>query len=171
MSAELATYGDLLFGAEPAGSFAELRWRLRDGRMGREFVGLGDRRRLAAMIVARGRTTDLFVGVAPRVRQEGTRDAIARVHAVWVDCDDDQAIEALEHFSPAPSLVVASGRGVHAYWSLLEPLAPAWAEKRTAAWRTRSGRTCRPPTRLASCARRRPRTGRPARRGRSSSSA
>ena len=129
MSAGLATYLDALFGAEPAGSFAELRWRLRDGRMGREFVALGDRRRLAAMIVARGRTTDLYVAVCPRVRQEGGRDAVERCHVLWADADSPESIEALEHFSPAPSLVVASGRGVHAYWSLLEPLAPAWAEK------------------------------------------
>jgi len=125
----LAIYLDLLFGAEPAGSFAELRWRLRDGRMGREFVGLGDRRRLAAMIGARGRTTDLFVGVAPRVRQEGGHDAVERVHAVWADLDDEAASAALEHFSPAPSTVVCSGSGRHAYWALWPPLAPAWAEK------------------------------------------
>ena len=129
MSAELDLYCDLLYGAEPAGSFAELRWRLRDGHMGREFVGLGDRRRLAAMIVARGRTTDLFVGVAPRVRQEGGRDAVERCHAVFVDCDSPESIEALERFDPAPSLVVASGRGVHGYWSIFPPLSPDWLER------------------------------------------
>jgi len=129
VSEALAIYLDLLFGAEPAGSFAELRWRLRDGRMGREFVGLGDRRRLAAMIGALGAKTDCYVGVCPRVRQEGGRDAVERCHAVWVDLDDEAAIEALEHFSPAPSMVVRSGSGRHAYWALWPPLAPAWAEK------------------------------------------
>jgi len=130
VSAELASYGDLLFGGEVETSFAELRWRLRDGRMGREFVALGDRRRLAAMIGARGRSTDLYVGVCPRVRQEGGRDAVDRGHVLWVDLDDEAAIAALERFSPPPSLVVASGGGGrHAYWSLLEPLAPDWLER------------------------------------------
>jgi len=127
VSEALDLYGDLLYGAEPAGSFAELRWRLRDGRMGREFVKLGDRR-LAKMIVAR-RTTDLFMGVAPRVRHEGGRDAVERCHVLWVDCDSPESIEALERFSPAPSMVIRSGSGVHVYWSLVEPLTPDWAER------------------------------------------
>ena len=129
MSEALDLFLDLLFGAEPAGSFAELRWRLRAGGMGREFVGLGDRRRLAAMIVARGRSTDLYLAVAPRVRQEGGRDAVERCHVLWADCDSAESIEALEHFSPAPSMVIRSGSGRHAYWALWPPLEPAWAEK------------------------------------------
>lgn len=130
MSEALDRYLDMLFGAEPAGSFAELRWRLRDGRMGREFVGLADHRRLAAMIVALGAKTDCYVGVCPRVRQAGDRDAVERGHVLWVDCDDEPAIAALERFEPAPSMVIRSGGGGrHAYWSLWPPLSPAWLER------------------------------------------
>ena len=129
MSAALLTYIDLLFGAEPETSFAEIRFKLRSGGMGREFVGLGDRRRLAAMIVARGRTTDLFVGVAPRSRQEGTRAAVERVHVLWADLDTPESIEALKHFEPAPSMVIGSGSGQHAYWSLSPPVGPDEAER------------------------------------------
>ena len=44
---------------------------------------------------------------------------------LWVDCDGEDAVEALEHFDPQPSIVIASGSGsnCHAYWPLTEPLA------------------------------------------------
>jgi len=120
---------DCVLGAEPETSFAEIRFRLRSGGMGREFVGLSDRRRLASMIVARGRSTDLYLAVAPRVRQEGGRDAVERCHAVFVDCDSPESIEALERFDPPPSMIVCSGSGRHAYWSIWPPLAPDWLER------------------------------------------
>ena len=122
-------YLDMLFGAEPPGAFAALRWRLRDGRMGREFVPLPARDRLARLIEARGRTTDLYVGVAPRSRQDGTRAAVDRCHVLYVDCDEPASLEALQRFTPAPSMVVHSGRGRHAYWSLIEPVGPDELER------------------------------------------
>lgn len=120
----LGTYLDCLFGAEPPGAYCELRWRLRDGRMGREFVALPARARLAALIEARGRTTDLYVGVAPRARQEGTRAAIDQSHVLYGDCDTPESIAALERYRPAPSMIVRSGTGAHGYWALLEPVGP-----------------------------------------------
>lgn len=117
-------YLDALFGSEPAGSFVELRWRLREGRMGREFVALPAGDRLARLIEARGRTTDLYCGVAPRARQEGTRAAVERCHVLYADCDDPASLDALQCFQPAPSMIVHTGRGRHAYWSLLEPVGP-----------------------------------------------
>lgn len=119
----LGTYLDCLFGAEPAGSFVELRWRLRDGRMAREFFAVGDPR-LPALIEARGRSADIWIAVAPRARQEGRRAAVERCHVLYVDCDEPASLEALQRFTPAPSMVVHSGRGRHAYWSLIEPVGP-----------------------------------------------
>lgn len=119
-----ALYLDMLFGAEPPGAFAELRWRLRDGRMGREFVALPAGDRLARLIEARGRTTDLYCGVAPRARQEGTRAAVERCHVLYVDCDEAASLDALQRFTPAPSMITNTGRGRHAYWALLEPVGP-----------------------------------------------
>ena len=121
----LATYLGCLFGGEPADHYAELRWRLRDGRgMGRDFVPLGSRDRLARLIEARGRTTDLYMGPAPRPRQQGTRDAIEHSHVAWADCDTPESMDALEDFDPPPSMVVGSGAGQHAYWSMWPPVAP-----------------------------------------------
>lgn len=126
---DLLTYVSMLFGAEPIGAFAETRKRLRDGGMGQDFYAVDDLSRLARLIEALGRDTDLYVGVAPRARQEGRRDAVKRVHAVWADCDEPQAIAALEDFEPAPSMVVNSGRGRHVYWSLFPPVGPGEAER------------------------------------------
>lgn len=123
----LFPYLDMIVGAEAEG-FAELRWRLRSGAMGREFVGVRDRRRLATLIEARGRASDLYVGVAPRVRHEGGRDAVERVHVLWADCDEPEAVTALDAFSPPPSMVIGSGTGRHAYWALWPPVGPAEAE-------------------------------------------
>ena len=118
------TYLNCLYGAEPDGAYVELRWRLRTGRgMGREFVAVRDPR-LADVIQARGRETDLYVGVAPRRRLEGTRAAVERCHALFVDCDTPESIAALDAFRPSPSMVVNSGHGKHGYWSLWPPVGP-----------------------------------------------
>jgi hypothetical protein len=129
VSEALATFLDLLFAGEPDGSFAEIRFKLRNGGMGQDFVAVRDRERLARLIQARGAKTDLFVGVAPRSRQEGTRAAVERVHVLWADLDTPESIEALKHFEPAPSMVIGSGSGQHGYWSLSPPVGPDEAER------------------------------------------
>lgn len=125
----LPTYLDLLFGAEPDSSFAEVRFKLRSGGMGQDFAPVRDRERLAALLEACGRTTDIYMGVVPRVRQEGGRDAVDRAHALFVDCDTPEAIAALKGFEPAGSMIVNSGTGQHGYWSIFPPASPDEVEK------------------------------------------
>jgi hypothetical protein len=123
MSADaLATYLDLLFGAEPAGAFLEVRWRLPDSR------GMGQlwrpvERKITAIDSIRsiGAKTDVYVGCAPRTRQYGGKDAVERAHALWADCDSSESLAALERFEPAPGVVICSGSGRHAYWALWPP--------------------------------------------------
>jgi len=125
---DLGLYLDLLYGAEPAGAFVELRFRHRRGTgMGQEFYSVRHPR-LSAIVQARGRKTDLYVGVAPRSRQGGTRAAVGRLHVVWADLDTPEAAERLEGFDPHPSMVVRSGSGLHCYWSLWTPASPDEAE-------------------------------------------
>jgi hypothetical protein len=126
----LLSYLDLLFGAEPPSSYAELRWKLRDGAgMGREFVRLTDQGRLADLIRAKGRDTDIYIGVAPRDCQQGGRDAVSRLHALWVDLDDAGGLDRLAAFAHEPSMLIRSGAGHHAYWALWPPIGPADAER------------------------------------------
>ncbi|MDQ3381698.1 MAG: CHC2 zinc finger domain-containing protein [Actinomycetota bacterium] len=75
---------------------------------------------------------DIYVGVAPRIRKEGKqtggKDAIDQVQALWADCDTSDAITMLADFVPAPTIEVASGGGVHAYWMLDAPVSKEQAE-------------------------------------------
>jgi hypothetical protein len=108
------------------GELLELRYRLDDGqRMGQLFDRPSRVRGLATRALALGRRTDVYVGCAPRTRRHGGRNAVQRAFVLWVDCDGEAAVDALEHFDPQPSIVIASGTAgnCHAYWPLTEPLA------------------------------------------------
>ena len=114
-----------LAGPRDDGEFLELRYRLDDGqRMGQVFDYATRLRGLATRAVALGRRTDVYVGCAPRTRRHGGRNAVKHAFVLWVDCDGEEAVDALEHFDPQPSIVIASGTGsnCHAYWPLIDPL-------------------------------------------------
>ena len=127
----LELYLNALYGAEPAGAYVELRGRRPTGGMGQVFYPVREVGKVAAAIRRRGPATDVYVGVAPRSREQGTRAAIEHVHVLWADCDGELAVAALRAFRPLPAIVVASGSGsnVHAYWPLLSPLAASHAER------------------------------------------
>jgi hypothetical protein len=76
-----------------------------------------------------GARTDTYVGMGLRNRRCGSADAVDEVWLLWVDCDTDEALDALAAFVPAPSFRVRSGGltesgrpRLHAYWSLRHPL-------------------------------------------------
>lgn len=124
---EFIPYWQMLFGAEPPSSLAEVRYRLPGDRMGQEFFGVRDCQLAYERIRVLGPTTDVYVGVAPRKERRGSSDAIERLHVVWADCDTPESAKALNKFRPPPTMVVASGRGLHPYWSLREPVDPETA--------------------------------------------
>lgn len=120
---QLAVHTRALVSSGGPHQLVELRWRRPSG-MGQRFYRP---RELATMYRTVGwlaGETDVYLGVAPRRRRAGTRAAIAATRLLWVDCDSDQASQSLEDFSPAPSIVVASGGHGHrhAYWLLSDPL-------------------------------------------------
>jgi hypothetical protein len=117
------TYLAALVGRDRSG-LVEVRWRHRDGMRRRIYRAGDELAAAAAAILELGARTDVYVGCAPRAGRPGGLDAIARVWVLWVDCDTQQAVDALHAFRPAPSIVVRSGTGEHrhAYWALAEPL-------------------------------------------------
>jgi RepB DNA-primase from phage plasmid len=72
---------------------------------------------------------DVYIGVAPRMpllrggRQFGGADAVGPSWWVWVDCDSEEACAALKAFTPHPTMIVSSGRWLHGYWHLTQPVA------------------------------------------------
>jgi hypothetical protein len=128
----LRIYLDALFGAEPAGGFIEVRYKLtRDPRTkwGKKFFPCEDPGRAAAFIERQGALTDTYVGVAPRRANRGSKDAVKRVHALFVDADEPEAQPALRAFDPAASILISTGRpGLHGYWPLFPPASPDKAE-------------------------------------------
>jgi hypothetical protein len=72
---------------------------------------------------------EAFVGVAPRTRRSGGKDAVAASRFLWVDVDRPGQLPALWAFlaeRPCHLLIESGGSGgVHAYWKLAEPLPAA----------------------------------------------
>ena len=130
----LAPWLNALFGAERAGAFVEVRHRLTDrAGMGQRFFSLapGDTTALLDHILTLGQETDVYLGVAPRRREAGTRDAVEQAHVLWADVDGSDALKALRRFRPRPAIVVRSGSpdSVHAYWPIFPAVTPDEAEK------------------------------------------
>jgi hypothetical protein len=73
-----------------------------------------------------GPREEAFVGVAPRTRRRGDKDAIPHTRVLWVDVDEPGRLDALWLFlaeRPCHLLIESGGSGgVHAYWKLAEPL-------------------------------------------------
>jgi hypothetical protein len=126
---ELRAYLETLFGAAPRQEWIELRRRVQDG-MVPEFWPVQARETAARRLLGHSRRTDVYVGCAPRTRRSGRHDAIALVHALWVDCDRVGASERAASWDPAPTMIVSSGTegATHCYWRLHEPVSPHQAE-------------------------------------------
>jgi hypothetical protein len=121
-------------GNEPASSFFEIRPLTIEGRPSprdrafvpvRDFEAAGDRIRSLAPRL------NVFVGAAPRTREEGTADAVGRVWCLWADLDGRSALERLRDFRPLPSIVIRSGSPdcAHAWWPLRSPVTPQGAQR------------------------------------------
>lgn len=67
---------------------------------------------------------NVYFGVNPRTRRDGTKRSINRCRSVWVDLDNvslDDARDRWLGLLPDPSMVISSGHGIHVYWKLTEP--------------------------------------------------
>jgi hypothetical protein len=129
-STEFLVYIDVLTGGASDEAFIELRWRVRETGMAAEFFARRDTDRLAAVVNERSRSTDVYIGCAPRAFRHGDKQAVREVWTLWVECDGADSAAAAQRLEPAPTLVVASGSGknVHAYWPLRSAAGPREAE-------------------------------------------
>lgn len=125
----LGLYLAMLAGRDRTG-YLEGRWR-RPGGMGQVFSRTDRLDQLAEMVAGMGARTDFFVGCAPRSHRHGGAEAVPFVYALWADLDGPEAVAAVAGFTPAPTVVIASGSGGnrHAYWQLDRPLEAADARR------------------------------------------
>ena len=110
---------------EDVEGFLEIRSISKGGRVAQEFVAVSNLAK-ADELVKSMMHRNLYFGVCPRTRKEGTLDAIKRVHTLWVDIDykdipKEEIAKKAEQFPLSPSFVVLSGGGVHLYFPLEEP--------------------------------------------------
>lgn len=70
---------------------------------------------------------NVYFGVCPREKREGKEKNIEQVNCLWIDLDcksEKERLEALKRlrgFGLAPSIIISSGNGFHAYWLLNRP--------------------------------------------------
>lgn len=126
----LERYLQVLTGAHPAAGLLELRFALSDGGMGQTFISARCPRRAARLIGRLAPRTDVYVGVALRVRRAGGRGAVDRSHLVFVEIDSADGEQRQQAFSKPPTMLVSSGTPghVHAYWGLRTPVGVAELE-------------------------------------------
>ena len=120
-------YFALLHHELAAGERIEVRLRPASpgSRMRRAF--LVDVREAARLAVRLGTENDVYAGAATRFGEDGTKKGVCRVAALWADLDAKEGhtresrFAQLEGLPCRPSMVVWTGGGWHAYWSLEEP--------------------------------------------------
>ncbi len=123
-----------IIGSEPSSSYVEVRPLHRDGRPAlrvRQFVPVADApHRVPAMMNALAPAMNVFLGVCPRVREDGTASAVERCWTLWCDLDGPEALRKLAAFRPLPSIVIRTGSDgcAHVYWPLRRATSPEWAK-------------------------------------------
>jgi len=120
-------------GGEPDTSWIEVRPLYPGGGADldhREFVLVAAAPdRLPELVAELAPRVNVFIGAAPRVREEGTAAAVERVWCLWADLDGEASLERLYDFRPLPSIVIRTGSPgcAHAYWPLRESIPAEWA--------------------------------------------
>jgi hypothetical protein len=117
-----------LYGSAPDELYLELRCiHPATGEVRTLWGRIGDKRGLGVVLKQADKLNGEGYGVyfAPCLRKEkkGNADSAAWVPALWIDIDssDPRNLEKLKAFDPAPSFIVSSGGGWHAYWLLGQP--------------------------------------------------
>jgi hypothetical protein len=110
---------EALFPEWPAGVFVEVR-AFKDRKLQRHWLrSTSDLLDLTEKLKA---DHDIYFGIGPRRGRNGTREAVAYINTLWADLDMpvDETRRVLVDFELAPSAIISSGYGAHAYWLLRE---------------------------------------------------
>jgi hypothetical protein len=117
--------------------FLELRHALPDSSSPRQqkFFPVGDLAAAADFALRTGQTLATYVGNAPRLREGGKTTDVGRAWILSADCDSIDSLDALNAFTPAPTLIVHTGGRTpstardgdgrpraHAHWVLRDPI-------------------------------------------------
>lgn len=111
----LEQYLRMLAGPAPGARLLEIRFVLRHRDMGRLFIAAHSAPGACRLIRRLAERTDVYVGACLRSRRAGGRDAIDRAHLAYVEIDEPDAIERLQGFHAAPTMIVSSGSPGHAH--------------------------------------------------------
>lgn len=117
-----------ILGREQASSFLSARRRAPDATQYEErLVPVNELDDGIDRILEVGNACDIYVGAAPR---SGRELDVERVWCLWVDVDDNDALERLRKFVPQPAIAIQTSTEDHvqAIWPLRDPLT------RRAAW-------------------------------------
>ncbi len=118
---ELALYLRVLCATSSERRWLDVRWRAPGQTMRRRFIAVERVRQAESLIASRSRHGDVYIGVAPRTRNDhGGRASLAAGHLAWVESDSPRTEELLASFPHPPSMLIASGTPGHvqAYWAL-----------------------------------------------------
>jgi len=121
---DIERYLGVLAGSDPGGRLLEVRFARRGGAMGRTFIPARSLGRAAGLIARLAPRTDVYTGVALRVRRAGDRGAVQASHLLFVEIDTADGQDRLGAFGQPPSMLIASGTHghAHAYWILRRPV-------------------------------------------------
>ncbi len=120
----------MIVGNEPATSRIEARWCNASGRMSRRWFGVLELDRAVSALRNLRQIGDVFIGVAPRVRDGGKASDVERAWCLWCDLDSREALDRLASFKPGPSIVIeTSGDHAHVYWQINRPPSGDWAQR------------------------------------------
>jgi len=108
-------------------SFIELRCIDSKGKPTQSYHQSVEQLRTAAQGAVRRGNQNVYFGVCPRSRKDGSKASVDSVGCLWVDVDGKgfgggkvEALAAIRRFPLPPSFIVDSGGGYHLYWLLRE---------------------------------------------------
>ena len=105
----------------------EVRYRLSGEGNPMQRAFFATTKEAAGRSVQLGKSRDVYVGVAPRLGENGTKAGVALLWALWADLDlkhghtRESRIKQLHKLPCRPSMLVWSGGGWHPYWLLTKP--------------------------------------------------